>query len=181
MPEPLPYDPEQAKKLMDEAGWELSRVDGLREKNGVPFRFSLLFSADLMPAAVYIQEQFRRVGVDMETVSMDLGVSAGRQREGKFDAIFRGFGAFSYGWGYGGYSNPEFERLQKSSVSVTSTEEHDSVAKKLWPIFQSDIPWTFLYPEVTFNIVHKRIRGLESPNRSDPTKFIEYLWIEEEE
>jgi hypothetical protein len=42
------------------------------------------------------------------------------------------------------------------------------------------MPFTFLYPEVTFNIVHRRIRGLKSPNRADPARFMEHLWIEEE-
>jgi peptide/nickel transport system substrate-binding protein len=175
VPAPFPYDPEQAKRLLDEAGWVETSKDGIREKNGHKFRFSLFFSAELMPGAVYIQDQFRRVGIDMETVTMDLSVSVGRVREGKFDAIFCGFHSFDYGRSYGGYDNPEFERLKKNVFSTTTPEEFDSAARKLWPIFQSDIPWTFLYPSVTFNIVHRRIRGLKSPNRSDPAKFIEHL------
>jgi peptide/nickel transport system substrate-binding protein len=180
VPAPFPYDPEQAKRLLDEAGWVETKKDGIREKNGREFRFSLFFSEELMPGAIYIQDQFRRVGIDMEAVSMEFIVHVGRQEEGKFDAIFRNFGPYDLGWGYGGYDNPEFERLLKNIYSVTTAEGFDSAARKLWPIFQSDIPWTFLYPSVTFNIVHRRIRGLKSPNRSDPAKFIEHLWIEEE-
>jgi ABC-type transport system substrate-binding protein len=133
-----------------------------------------------MPGAVYIQDQLRRVGIDMGTTSMELGISVGKQKEGDFDAIFRGFMPFGYGWDYGGYKNPEFDRLQKDIFSCTTLEEFDDTARKLWPIFQSDIPWTFLYPRVRFNVAHKRIRGLKSPYRSDPGKFLEHLWIEEE-
>ena len=179
VPAPFAYDPEQAKRLLNEAGW-LEPKAGIREKNGRKFRFSLFFSAELMTAAVYIQDQFRRVGIDMETVPMTLSVHVGRQQEGKFDAILRSWMIFGYGWGYGGYDNPEFEPLLKSVISAPTTEEFDSAARKLWPIFQRDIPWTFLYPEVRFNAVHRRIRGLKSPNRSDPAKFIEQIWIEME-
>ncbi len=179
VPEPLPFDPEQTKRLLDEAGWVETEEGGIREKNGQKFRFSLFFSEELMPGAVYIQDQLRRVGIDMETVTMELGVSAGRMDEGKFEAIYRGCGAFGDEWRYAGYENPEFERLQKSIFSFTSLEEFDSTAKKLWTIFQADMPWTFLYPEVRFNVVHKRIRGLKSPYRSNPAKYLEHLWIED--
>jgi peptide/nickel transport system substrate-binding protein len=180
VPAPLPFDPEQAKRLLDEAGWVEANKGGIREKNGHKFRFSLFFSAELMPGAIYIQDQLRRVGIDMETVTMELGVSVGRVQDGKFEAIFRSFNPFSYGWGYGGYDNPEFESLQKSVFFTTSHEELDRIAQNLWPIFQTDIPWTFLYPRVIFNVAHKRIQGLKSPYRSDPGKYLEHLWIEEE-
>ncbi len=179
VPEPLPFDPEESKRLLDEAGWVETSEGGIREKSGHKFRFSLIFSSELMPGAVYIQDRFRRVGIDMEMAPMDLAVSVGRVEEGKFDAHFRGFMSFGYGWGYGGYDNPEFDRLLRGMFSLTNLEEFDNAAKKLWPIFQSDIPWTFLYPRVRFNVVHKRIRGLKSPYRSDPGKYLEHLWIEE--
>jgi peptide/nickel transport system substrate-binding protein len=180
VPEPLPFDPEETKRLLDEAGWVETGEGGIREKNGQKFRFSLLFSAELMPGAVYIQDQLRRVGIDMETAAMALSVIVGRAEEGKYDAIFRGFMPFGYGWGYGGYNNPEFDCLQKRIFLCTTMEELDRTAKELWPYFQADIPWTFLYPSVRFHVVHKRVRGLESPNRSDPAKYLEHLWIEEE-
>jgi peptide/nickel transport system substrate-binding protein len=181
VPEPLPFDPEEARRLLDAAGWVETSEGGIREKNGQKFRFSLLFSADLMPGAVYIQDQLRRVGIDMETVTMELSVIVGRTEEGKYDAIFRGFMQFSYGWGYGGYDNPEFDRLLRGMFSSTNLEEFDNTARKLWPIFQSDIPWTLLYPRVRFHVAHKRVKGLKSPNRSDPGKFLEHLWIEDKD
>jgi peptide/nickel transport system substrate-binding protein len=78
VPESMPFAPEEAKRLLDEAGWEEASKGGIREKNGRKFRFSLLFSAELMPGAVYIQDQLRRVGIDMEMVPMELSVSVGR-------------------------------------------------------------------------------------------------------
>jgi len=50
----------------------------------------------------------------------------------------------------------------------------------LWH-FDGDATDSSGYPQVTLNIVRRRIRGLKSPNRADPTRFIEHLWIEEQE
>jgi peptide/nickel transport system substrate-binding protein len=181
VPDPIPHDPELSRRLLDKAGWVEKKAGGIRENNGQKFRFSLLLTEELMPAAVYIQDQFRRVGIDMETVTMEIVAILGRAREGKYEAVLSNAPAFSYGWDYGGYDNPEFALLNKRAFTATSVEELEEIARKLWPIFQSDIPWTFLYPEVTTNAVSKRIKGLTSPHRSDPTRFMEYLWIEEEE
>ena len=179
-PQLFPYDPEVSKRLLDEAGWLETKKDGIREKNGQKFHFSLIFSEELLPGAIYIQDQFRRVGIDMKTVIMELSVHVGRLQEGKFDAIFRNVFPFDFAWASGGYVNPELERLQKITYRSTSIKKLESNLRKQWPIFQNDIPVTFLYPLVTFNVTHSRIRGLKSPHRSDPAKFIESLWIEEE-
>ena len=105
----------------------------------------------------------------------------GRVEEGKFEAIYRGCGPFGDGWHYIGYENPEFSLIQKDIYSFSTLEEFDNNAKKLWPYFKADMPWTCLYPTVTFNMVHNRVKGLKSPFRSNPGKYVEHLWIEEED
>lgn len=39
---PLPYNPEAAKKLLDESGWIDHDGDGIRDKDGVAFKFNFL-------------------------------------------------------------------------------------------------------------------------------------------
>jgi peptide/nickel transport system substrate-binding protein len=182
VPTPLPYDPEQAKKILDAEGWVLTNNNnGVREQNGREFRFSLLVSEDLLTTAVYVKDQFRKVGVHMEIVPMELRFHVAKQNEGKFDAIMRGFQQFDPGWGFGGYDNPELKQLLYEAIHSVSFDEVDRIANKIAPIFQKDLPWLMLYPDVKFHIVHKRIRGLESPFRAHPTRFIHSLWIEEED
>lgn len=164
IPNPLAYDPQKAAKLLDNAGWLEAEKEEIREESGQKFHFSLFSSPENLPSAVYIQELFRKVGVEMEAVTMELSALVGRIRESKFDALLQSFGPFGYGWGYGGYDNPEFDRLQKSFFDSATMEGFNNVAKQLWPIFQSDIPWPFLYLRVTFNVAHRRIKGLKSPN-----------------
>lgn len=42
----LPFNPAEAAKLLDEAGWKDSDGDGVREKGGVPFRFAFMATAN---------------------------------------------------------------------------------------------------------------------------------------
>ena len=181
VPEPLPYDPEQAKRLLDEAGWFEVTKDGVRENNGREFRFSLLVRPEETLGAVYIQDQFRKVGIRMEIVTLDRSVSMARRRLGEFDACLCYIWRYDRQEDFGGYDNPEFERLLENAFSAPPPDERDIAVRKLWPIFRTDVPLTVLYPRVTFNIVHRRIRGLKSPNRAEPARYMEHLWIEEEE
>jgi len=83
IPKPLPYDPEQAKRLLDEAGWGEKDEGGIREKNGRKFRFSLFFSADLMPGAVYIQDQRQKtLAIFSSRHAVDLPVPHGNVQYG---------------------------------------------------------------------------------------------------
>lgn len=65
-----PYDPARAAALLDAEGWRL-HDDGLRWKDGVPFRFSVIFPPDqwnyaLADWAGGIAEYLKRVGVAVD-------------------------------------------------------------------------------------------------------------------
>jgi len=46
-------------------------------------------------------------------------------------------------------------------------------------MIRSDLPVTFLFPELKVSVAHRRIRGLESPSRGNPLFYMEDLWIDE--
>ena len=104
-----------------------------------------------------------------------------RGRSGEFDACLFYIHFGDHGEDYGVYDNPEFDRLLETAYRALTSDERDIAVRKLWPIYRTDMPFTFLSPGVWLNIVHRRIRGLKSPNRIHPAGFMEHLWIEEEE
>lgn len=66
---PYTFDLEAARRLLEEAGWVDANGDGIREKDGQPFRFELTYTEgvstyeQLVP---YMQQQFRDIGVDLQ-------------------------------------------------------------------------------------------------------------------
>jgi len=65
--EPIPYDPEMAKQLLDEAGWVVGD-DGIREKDGqrMSFNYSLTSGVPLQDnMEVFFQQNLADIGVEM--------------------------------------------------------------------------------------------------------------------
>lgn len=63
------YDPEVARRLLEQAGYTDSDGDGIREKDGRKLAFSLLLSTDEFPEwkplAEFLQSQFSGVGIQI--------------------------------------------------------------------------------------------------------------------
>ncbi|MCU1727541.1 nickel ABC transporter substrate-binding protein [Pseudomonas sp. 7P_10.2_Bac1] len=87
----LPYDPEQARQSLDEAGWKLPTGKTIREKNGQPLSTELVFlgtSALQKSLAEIIQGELAKVGIDVRLRAEEEGSLVQRQREGRFGMIF---------------------------------------------------------------------------------------------
>jgi peptide/nickel transport system substrate-binding protein len=66
---PLGHDPEEARRILASKGWADSDGDGVLERNGRPFRITLLTGAGNQrraDASQIIQQQWRRIGVDAQ-------------------------------------------------------------------------------------------------------------------
>lgn len=180
-PSALAYNPGEARRLLRSAGWSDERRLG----------FTLLVAAGgtTARAAVYLQEQFARVGIRMEVTALESGVLRQRIAAGRFEAAldrFRnandvgasGVGAIvgagsSIGWSHSGAA-----RLAAGEIEVAAPAARDSVHLELARLFGTELPVTFLLPQVQTHVVHRRVRGLENLYRADPIWFMEDLWIE---
>ncbi len=188
VPEPLPYDPVEARRLLEEAGLRDQDGDGIREQGGEPLSITTV----VMPgygdrAAVFLQDQLRRVGMrlDIETVGGGPGVVWGRLSRGEFDAALfwwdpgldRTFGDDSFL----GYRNARVEELVRAIGTTLDPAALDSLHRELWPYFQAELPVTYLFHTVRLWASRKRVRGLNSPWHGDPVWYAEHLRIDDEE
>ncbi|HEY4437511.1 MAG TPA: nickel ABC transporter substrate-binding protein [Lelliottia sp.] len=88
---PRQYDPQQAKSLLEQAGWKAQSGKAIREKNGQPLRIELSYigtDALSKSMAEIIQADMRQVGVDVALVGEEESSIYARQRDGRFGMIF---------------------------------------------------------------------------------------------
>ena len=187
------YDPETAKRLLEQAGWIDRDGDGIREKAGREARFTLL-AADGgyvggVAQGLLIQHQLQSVGVAMEIRPRG---SVGRVRDairsGDFDAgiiwenqdpdsIFDAwFGELSNF----GYYDAEAAHLLELLIAEPDPAAQDTLYIRLNEIIRRDMPVTILFPSMYMDVVHRRIRGIRQDWPSSLT-YPEQLWIEDED
>jgi peptide/nickel transport system substrate-binding protein len=196
LPDPVPFDPAGAARLLEAAGWTDTNGDGLREKDGQPLRLRLLahHPGDDERAAVYLESRLRRIGVQAEIQTVDRSLGFERIRSGDYDAaittamtgqawIFSHLGLLGEKSIQGhasplGYANPQAIELVNRLWATVSPEEIDRLHRELAAITQRDLPVLILYPVATHAVADRRLRGLSSPWRADPARYMEDLWLE---
>ena len=91
---PLPYDPEQAKRLLREAGWRDSDGDGILERDGRKFSFTMLQisgSSIQMRMLPMIKNYFAAAGIDMKLQTVEWSVLLERLKKREFEACNLGW------------------------------------------------------------------------------------------
>ena len=90
---PYPYDPEQAKQLLDAAGWKDTNGDGTRDKDGVELKLRYITNDRELRKNVQavVQQQWSQVGIAAELVNYSSDVfwngfnNDGPQAQGLYD------------------------------------------------------------------------------------------------
>jgi len=192
IPKSCPYNPSSAIELLKKCGWIDSDGDGTLDKNGIDFKFILKTSVNALQEhksmPIYIQDKFRTIGINMEIETVDQSTSRQLLKKGDYDAVlavfYNSLDNFQFiktclgDNSYLGYNNPELNRLFEQIEATGDKIKIDSLYKKTFPIFQRDMPVTFVLPWVQTHIVNKNIKGLQNKFKADPVLFLESLWIE---
>ncbi|MFO8088593.1 MAG: ABC transporter substrate-binding protein [Desulfatiglandaceae bacterium] len=184
--EPVPYDPEGALALLEEAGWRRG-PDGWLEKNGNRLQFTLITNSgnDLRKAVLAIaQDSWRRIGIDVNTDLLEWSVFL-QERINKTD-----FDACVLGWSLG--IDPDLYQIWHSSqigphqlnfVGFKNAEADDLIIKirreydhekqveychELHGIIAREQPYTFLYVGKWTAVLDKRIVIVETDETGSP-------------
>ncbi len=82
--QPWPFDPEQAKALLDEAGWVDSNGDGVRDKDGVELvlKYGTTTREIRKDTQAVLQQQLAAVGIKVELLNYESDLFFGGYAEG---------------------------------------------------------------------------------------------------
>ncbi len=191
--EPWPYDPAAARRLLAEQGWRDGDGDGVLERNGRPFSFDLSTNADStirVDAAVLIQDQLRRVGVDAQVRRIEFTTLVDMNLEHDFDATLGGWGidtsldltyafhsdSYENGHNFGGYSNPELDGLIEATRREIDPAARLELLHRAQGIIHRDQPYTFLWEPQRLAAVNRRVRNAQ-PNPLSSYFHLQEWWL----
>jgi peptide/nickel transport system substrate-binding protein len=176
---PLPFDPEAAARLLDEAGWRDTDGNGIRDRGGREFAFDLLVSAgstvgreiDEMLAA-----ELARIGVTARVRSLEWATFVERVDAGDFEAASLAWSAvdpnpdpYPYwhssqcapnGLNDGCYRNPEADRLMEEARREMDPARRREIFHRLHRIFRDDAPAIFVVNASQKYAFRRQVRGL---------------------
>ncbi len=175
----FPYDPEQAKKLLAEAGWKDTDNDGILDKGGKPFEFEIITNQGNKireNTATIIQWNLRKVGIKVKIRVIEWAAFL------KNFINKRKFEACLLGWGIGQdphqvdiwnskktaptqlnfvhYQNEEVDRLLDEGAATYDRAERKKYYDKFQEIIAEDQPYTFLFVPESLPIISSRIKGI---------------------
>ncbi len=173
------YDPRLASRMLAEAGWKDRNSDGILEKDGKPFRFTILTNqgnGERIHAAEIIQQNMKNVGIDAKIRVMEWQAFLEQIDKHSFDAIILGWSMSrdpdlydiwhssktkKGEYNFVGYKNAEVDRLLVEGRRTFDMEKRKKIYYRIHEILADEQPYAFLYVPDATPIVHKRFKGIE--------------------
>jgi len=181
--EPYPYDPERAKALLAQSGWKDTNGDGILDRDGKKFEFTLVTNIGNQmreDALVMIQDDLRKVGVSVKPQVLEWTVFMGRVKEKDFQACHMGWQtdfivnpfdlfhskAIEGIYNLSSYSNPRVDELIDRGLAAHTAAEAKPIWHEMQVILHEEQPYSMLY-EMAFSVgASKKVRGIEIDVRS---------------
>ncbi len=190
-PDPPAYDPAEAARLLDRAGWTDSDSDGIRDRDGQPLRLDLLAPLGSQQAEdipVVLRHQLRPLGIDLRPqfaeplifqdnlydnqfeialVTWDTGLDPDQldlwHSPGSDDAPAYNFTR---------YTNLDVDRWldEARALPTCDPERRAALYGQVWQALQRDQPYTVLFAWPQTLLVRQ---GLTGPRLSP---FVNPLW-----
>jgi peptide/nickel transport system substrate-binding protein len=161
----LPFDPNQARQLLQQAGWTDTNNDRVLDKGGKPLRFVLqVNSANRLhqDMATVIQEQLAAIGVGVEIRTQEFQSLLQQYKAREYDAVLANWTLDTFkvdptplfscaqarvanSANRTGYCNPAADQLMNQGLAMTDQAQSKALWERFSRLIQQDQPITFLY------------------------------------
>lgn len=168
---PYQYDPEQANKLLDEAGWKVGK-DGIREKDGKRLELTLLASKKVLNDALIpiAKENWQKIGVLLKPQVVDFNALMAQRKSGNYDLA-----SFSTStlndphdgvWDFysaqtkeSGYHNEKVDELINAGNAELDVEKRKPIYHELYKELANDPPVILLAYRQILSASSARVKG----------------------
>lgn len=192
-----PFSPEKALELLKQAGWQDSDNDGILDKDGKPFEFTILAfqNESVLQILTIVQQQLKKIGISAKIKVVEWSVYLNTfVAKRNFDMCVTrgGLGVLApdlsfefhssqihdteYNWAT--YINPELDDLIEKSLRTFDREQQKKYFFRAQEIISEDVPVIYLYMRNSMIATSKRVQGvkpLPAPLGFDYN--LDYWWI----
>jgi len=184
----IPYDPEGAKALLEEAGWSDRDGDGVRENaDGVRLAFSIKYNTgnqQRQDIAEIMQAQLRNVGIEVTPQVVEWGtllqqINTPELRD--FDGVVMGWvtefklddtdlfhsARIDQPYAWSGTKNPEIDRLLEVLTSTVDRDQAIPIWREYQRVLSEEQPYTFFYYPDRLDGINRRLRDVEMDARGE--------------
>jgi peptide/nickel transport system substrate-binding protein len=185
--EPWQYNPQQARRMLEEEGWYDSDGDGIIDKpiNGksTPFRFSLTYFVKnplSKSVAEYIATAMKEIGIDVHLNGVDIADLSALFDDKEFDAVLLGWalgtppedprqiwhssGAKEKGSSNAvGFVNSEVDKIIEQLDYEYDEKKRTALYHQFDKIIHEEQPYTFLYTPKTAFLYREYLKNVFIP------------------
>lgn len=182
--EPIPYDPEKARQLLEEAGWKDTNQNGIVDKviDGklVEFRISYLATKRAVgqQMALSLQENARKLGIDINVIQNDFREHLKSIKKRDFDIVaaaktipdgvvdpfqtWHSSNDTPEGDNWSGYGDRFTDSLIQVIRTTTDADARTNAYEEFQEALYRDQPFIFLLCPTEGIIISKRFKAFES-------------------
>lgn len=192
---PAPFDPQMARNLLKDAGWQDTNADGWLDRAGEDFEFTIITNQgneERIKVAQIIQRRLKDIGIKVKIKVVEWAV---------FLTEFidkRNFEAVLLGWALGrdpdnydiwhssktregefnfiGYKNEEVDRLLDEARRTFDQDKRKACYQRIHELLYQEQPYMFLYVPDGLSILHSRFQGIKPAPIGIGYNFIEW-WV----
>ncbi len=190
---PYEYSPDKAKELLKDAGWVEIDNDGILEKDGKKFEFTVVTNQGnelRMQTAVIIQERLKKIGIKINIRVIEWAVFVSEFIDKRrFEAVILGWslskdpdcydifhssktkeGEFNFV----SYANSEVDDLLLEARREFDEKKRAGYYHRVQEILYDDAPYIFLYVPYSLPVVSSRFKGIEVAPAGIEYNFIKW-------
>lgn len=192
------YDPDRARRLLEDAGWVDADGNGIREKDGQELSFEILNIAgepERVQILSFIQDQWRDIGVNVSIQNVDVATMWGNALpNGDYDMGYSYSGRYAdpadlaqhylcpekqptTNWGR--YCAPELDEVMLAAQATVDQAERAELYARALGMIAEDPAYVFIGWRTDHTPINERVQGYRPATGYLELWNAEEWWVEE--